>query len=61
MVQPHLHDLCVFIGRFQPFHAAHLKVVQMALQHGRFVLVLVGSAGAPRSHRNPFTLTSAPI
>ncbi len=55
MVQPHSHDLCVFIGRFQPFHAAHLKVVEMALQHGRFVLVLVGSAGAPRSHRNPFT------
>jgi bifunctional NMN adenylyltransferase/nudix hydrolase len=49
------HDLCVFIGRFQPFHAAHLKVVETALQHGRFVLVLIGSAGAPRSHRNPFT------
>lgn len=49
------HDLCVFIGRFQPFHAAHLKVVETALQHGRFVLVLIGSAGDPRSHRNPFT------
>ena len=49
------HDLCVFIGRFQPFHAAHLKVVEAALRHGRFVCVLIGSAGAPRSHRNPFT------
>ena len=53
--QPYPHDLCVFIGRFQPFHAAHLKVVETALQHARFVVVLIGSAGAPRSHRNPFT------
>lgn len=55
LVQSYSHDLCVFIGRFQPFHAAHLNVVEAALQHGRFVLVLIGSAGAPRSHRNPFT------
>ena len=48
-------DLCVFIGRFQPFHAAHQEVVETALQHARHVLVLIGSAGAPRSHRNPFT------
>ncbi len=49
------NDLCVFIGRFQPFHAAHLRVLQDALQHGRYVLILIGSANAPRSHRNPFT------
>ena len=48
-------DLCVFIGRFQPFHTAHQRVVQNALQHGRHVLVLIGSAGSPRSHRNPFS------
>ena len=53
--QPFQLDLCVFIGRFQPFHAAHQRVVQTALEHGRHVLVLIGSAGAPRSHRNPFT------
>ena len=55
MAAPYSHDLCVFIGRFQPFHAAHLRIVETALQHGRSVLVLIGSAGAPRSHRNPFT------
>ncbi len=49
------NDLCVFIGRFQPFHAAHLRVVQDALRYGHYVLVLIGSANAPRSHRNPFT------
>ncbi len=55
MPQPFPNDLCVFIGRFQPFHAAHLQVVQDALQVGRYVLILIGSANAPRSHRNPFT------
>ncbi len=49
------YDLCVFIGRFQPFHAAHLHVVQDALAAARHVLVLIGSADAPRSHRNPFS------
>ncbi len=49
------HDLCVFIGRFQPFHTAHSQVLETALRRGRHVLVLIGSAGAPRSHRNPFT------
>ena len=49
------NDLCVFIGRFQPFHTAHLRIVQDALRAARNVLVLVGSANAPRSHRNPFS------
>ena len=53
--QPYPNDLCVFIGRFQPFHVAHFRVVQDALRYGRTVLVLIGSANAPRSHRNPFT------
>ncbi len=55
VAQPYSHDLCVLIGRFQPFHIAHLRVVEIALKRGRHVLVLIGSAGAPRSHRNPFT------
>ena len=52
---PYRNDLCVFIGRFQPFHTAHLRIVQEALQVAGRVLVLIGSANAPRSHRNPFT------
>ena len=52
---PYPNDLCVFIGRFQPFHTAHLRIVQDALQAAGHVLVLIGSANAPRSHRNPFT------
>lgn len=48
-------DLLVFIGRFQPFHVEHKRIVEIALQKSKYVLVLVGSAGKPRTVRNPFT------
>lgn len=48
-------DLLVFIGRFQPFHIAHQRVIEQALEKSNKVLVLVGSSGNPRSTRNPFT------
>lgn len=47
--------LLVFIGRFQPFHMGHKKVIDEALQLSEKVLVLVGSAYSPRTLRNPFT------
>ena len=49
------YDLCVFIGRFQPFHRAHQGVVEAGLRQAGRVLVLVGSANEPRTLRNPFT------
>lgn len=48
-------DLLVFIGRFQPFHNGHKKVVDQALKDAENVLLLVGSAGSPRTTRNPFS------
>lgn len=48
-------DLAIFIGRFQPFHSGHLKVVREALANSLYLCILVGSATAPRTHRNPFT------
>lgn len=42
------YDLAVFIGRFQPFHHGHLKVVQAALERARSLLVVIGSADAAR-------------
>ena len=47
--------LAVFIGRFQPFHVAHLAVIKEGLSKADHVLVLVGTANEPRSVRNPFT------
>lgn len=48
-------DLLVFIGRFQPFHMGHQRVIDEALEISEKVLILLGSAGSPRTLRNPFT------
>ena len=48
-------DLLVFIGRFQPFHNEHKRIIEVALEKSKHVLVLVGSSGSPRTIRNPFT------
>jgi bifunctional NMN adenylyltransferase/nudix hydrolase len=48
-------DLLIFIGRFQPFHVEHKRIIDIALEKSRNVLVLVGSSGKARTVRNPFT------
>lgn len=45
----------VYVGRFQPPHAAHLGTVLHALGHAERTLVLLGSANLARSVRNPFS------
>ncbi|SDC05498.1 nicotinate-nicotinamide nucleotide adenylyltransferase [Acinetobacter boissieri] len=47
-------DALVFIGRFQPFHNAHLKTVEIALQHSAKLIIALGSVQAERSLKNPF-------
>lgn len=49
------HDLLIFIGRFQPFHFGHKRVVELALEQADKVLILVGSSFQPRTIKNPFT------
>lgn len=49
------YDLIVFIGRFQPVHVGHAAVIQSALKQAEKVLVLIGSAGQPRTSKNPWT------
>jgi len=49
-------DYLVFIGRFQPFHHGHAKVIETALQQAKHVIVLVGSANRARDWFNPFTV-----
>lgn len=51
------YRLAVFIGRFQPFHLGHYSVIEQALTLADNVLVLIGSSGGPRTHRNPFTFS----
>ncbi len=48
-------DYLVFIGRFQPFHYAHLQTVQVALSQSQYVILALGSAQNERNLKNPFT------
>lgn len=49
------YDIVVFFGRFRPYHKSHHQIIQLAATRGKHVLVLAGSAGEPRTTRNPFT------
>lgn len=50
------YDYLVYIGRFQPFHNGHLAMLQQALAQAQRVIVVLGSAGAARSAKNPFAV-----
>lgn len=50
-----LFDYAVAIGRFQPVHRGHVALLQAGLQTASRMVVLAGSAGQPRSVKNPFT------
>ena len=49
------YDFLVFIGRFQPYHNGHARVVEQALATANHVIILVGSAHRPPCVRNPWT------
>ncbi|HYE44391.1 MAG TPA: bifunctional nicotinamide-nucleotide adenylyltransferase/Nudix hydroxylase [Caulobacter sp.] len=49
------HDFIAYIGRFEPFHLGHFAVLRRALELAERAIVLIGSADAPRSARNPWT------
>jgi bifunctional NMN adenylyltransferase/nudix hydrolase len=52
--KPTRYDYAVFIGRFEPFHNAHRRVIDKALAIAGKVIVLIGSSNKPRSTKNPF-------
>lgn len=47
-------DDLVFIGRFQPFHNAHMETILIALQQAQRVILALGSAQPERNIKNPF-------
>lgn len=49
------YDLVVYIGRFQPFHNAHLEILKQASEYSDNILVIIGSAEQPRTYKNPFS------
>ena len=50
-----MYDTAILIGRFQPVHNGHLALLRDALAAAPQVVVVLGSAHAARSPRNPFT------
>lgn len=49
------YDTLVLIGRFQPFHSAHLEIVKRATALCSNLIIVVGSSNQPRTYKNPFT------
>ena len=49
------YDFLVLIGRFQPFHNAHLEIVKRATALTNKLVIITGSANQPRTYKNPFT------
>jgi bifunctional NMN adenylyltransferase/nudix hydrolase len=49
------YDAVVFIGRFQPFHTAHAKILDQAFELGNHVFITIGSSYRARTYKNPFT------
>ena len=45
----------LFIGRFQPFHNGHLKVIQNASKDYKEIIIGVGSSQYGHTRENPFT------
>lgn len=46
----------ILIGRFQPFHFGHQFLISRALEFCEKLILVIGSADAPRSLKNPFNL-----
>lgn len=47
----------VYIGRFQPLHNEHLRVIERALELSERVVIVLGSCNVPQSAKNPFTVS----
>lgn len=49
-------DYAAFIGRFQPVHKAHVKIIKNALENeAEKLIIVVGSYRTTRTLRNPWT------
>ncbi len=46
----------LYIGRFQPFHKAHLRVIKEVLKKCNHVTIAIGSSRQSGVHENPFTV-----
>lgn len=49
------YDYAVVLGRFQPLHNAHVKLLERAFEVAHTVIVVVGSHRSTSTVKNPFT------
>lgn len=49
------YNFAVVIGRFQPFHNAHLELLKHALSLAEKIILILGSARSAPNVRNPWT------
>lgn len=56
MRSPNPSSVGIFIGRFQPFHLGHQFIVEQALKKQDQLILILGSANAEPSLKNPFTV-----
>jgi len=46
----------LFVGRFQPMHLGHLKVIKWILKKYDKVIIVIGSSQESKTEKNPFNL-----
>ena len=52
---PIKYDTGIYIGRFQPFHAGHLRTVLLALESCEQILIILGSHRVAPNIKNPWS------
>lgn len=50
------YNIGVFCGRFQIFHKGHERIVEAGLENCNKLVILIGSAQAKGTERNPFSI-----
>lgn len=50
-----MFDYTILIGRFQPVHDGHVRLIRHALNTSNKLIIGIGSSNAGRSPRNPFS------
>lgn len=49
------YDYVIYIGRFEPVHSGHLKTITKAFHYTKNVIVVIGSANAAPTPKNPWS------
>ncbi len=50
-------SIALFVGRFQPLHKGHVKVIKTLLKKYEKVIIAIGSIQEKRTEKNPFSFS----